>query len=226
MNKERTCFKIYTSLSCIDLYLTNCPKIFESTLTTEIGLSDFHKLIVTVLKVKHENIPSKIIQYRDSKTFDLTRFQLQVRLTLLDINNLDFESLKKCFIELLNKVAPLKIKFLIANHSKFVTKDVTKAIMLRTKLRNQFLNKRTLGARTKYSKQRNICVSLVKNAKQIHHKYLDLKHINDNKKFWATVKPLSSNKIKSLENFFLDELGKIVRNEVKVANIFNQYGYN
>ena len=130
------------------------------------------------------------------------------------MNSLDFESCKKCFIELLNKV------------SKFVTKDVSKAIMLRTKLRNQFLNKRTLEARTKYNKQRNICVSLVKNAKQIHHKYLDLKHINDNKKFWATVKPLSSNKIKSLENFFLDELGKIVRNEVKVANIFNQYGYN
>ena len=75
-----------------------------------------------------------------------------MRLTHLDMNSLDFESLKKCFKELLNKVAPLKTKFLRANHSKFVTKDESKAIMLRTKLRNQLLKKRTLEARTKYNK--------------------------------------------------------------------------
>ena len=52
---------------------------------------------------------------------------------------------------LLNKVAPLKTKFLRANHSKFVTKELSKAIMLRTKPRNQFLKKWTLEARTKYN---------------------------------------------------------------------------
>ena len=98
--------------------------------------------------------------------------------------------------------------------------------MLRTKLRNQFLKKRTLDARTKYNKQRNIFVSLVKKAKRNYYENLDLKDINDNKKFWATVKPLFSNKIKSAENIFLDELGKIIRNEVKVANVFNKYFVN
>ena len=44
------------------------------------------------------------------------------------------------FMELLNEVAPLKTKFLRASHSKFVTKYVSKAIMLRTKQRNQFLS--------------------------------------------------------------------------------------
>ena len=90
-------------------------------------------------------------------------------------------------MELLNEVAPLKRKFLRANHSKFVTKDVSKAIMLRTKLRNQFFKKRTLEARTKYNKQRNICVSLVKKAKRNYSENLYLKYINDNKKFWATI---------------------------------------
>ena len=121
------------------------------------------------------------------------------------MNNLVFGSLKKCFIELLNKVAPLKTKFLRANHSKFVTKDVSKVIMLRTKLRNQFLKKRNLEEGTNNNKKRNICVSLVKNAKRSYCENLDLKDINDNKKFWATVKPLFSNKIKSAENNFLDE---------------------
>ena len=40
------------------------------------------------------------------------------------------------------------------------------------------------------------------------------------------IKPLFSNKIKSEENFNLDESGEIVRNEVKVANVFNKYFVN
>ena len=44
------------------------------------------------------------------------------------MNSVDFGSLKKCFMELLNKVALLKTKFLRANHSKSVTKDESKAI--------------------------------------------------------------------------------------------------
>ena len=39
-------------------------------------------------------------------------------------------------MELLNKVAPQKTKYLRANYSKFMTKELSKAIMLRTKLRN------------------------------------------------------------------------------------------
>ena len=65
LNNEPTCFKNYVSPSCIDLFLTNCQKSFESTLTIETGLSDFHKLIVTVVKVKHEKVPPKIIQYKN-----------------------------------------------------------------------------------------------------------------------------------------------------------------
>ena len=92
----------------------------------ETGLSDFHKHIVTVLMVKHEKIHLKIMQYRDYQSFDSASFfeNLQMRLTHLDMNSLDFGSLKKCFLELLNKVALLKTKFLRANHSKFATKNV------------------------------------------------------------------------------------------------------
>ena len=87
------------SLSCIDLFLTNCQKSFESTLTIETCLSDFHKLIVTVLKVQHKKVSPKIIQCKGYKNFDSTRFfdKLQVRLTHLDLNSLDFRSHKKMF---------------------------------------------------------------------------------------------------------------------------------
>ena len=69
LNKEPTCFKNYMNSPCIDLCLTNCPKRFESTLTTETGLSDFHKLTVTVLKVKHEKFPKKLHNTETIKFF-------------------------------------------------------------------------------------------------------------------------------------------------------------
>ena len=99
--------------------------------------------------------------------------------------------------------------------------------MLRTKLRNKFLKKKTLESRAKYNKQRNICVSLIKKAKRNYYENLDLKDSNDNKRFWATVKPLLfSNKIKSAENIYLDESGEIIRNEKEVTNVFNKYFAN
>ena len=49
--KEPTCFKNFYYLSCINLFLTNCPRSFENTVTIETGLSVFHKMVITVLKV-------------------------------------------------------------------------------------------------------------------------------------------------------------------------------
>ena len=138
---------------------------------------------------------------RDYKLFDSIKFfeKLQLTLSNLDMSSLDFGSLKICLMELLNKITPLKTKFLRANHSKFVTKELSKAIMLRTKLRNKFLMKKTLESRAKYNKQSNICVNLIKKAKRNYYENLDLKDINNNKKFWATVKPLFSIKVSQLK---------------------------
>ena len=94
-----------------------------------------------------------------------------------------------------------------------MTKELSKAIMRRTKLRNQFLKKRTSEAKLKYNKQINLCVNLLRKTKRNHYEDLDLKDINDNKKFWITVKPLFCNKIKSVENITLDENCKLVRDD-------------
>ena len=79
-------------------------------------------------------------------------------------NIASFEELQKIFMDLLNKFAPLKCKYLRANHSKFMTKELSKAIMLRTRFRHQFLKMKTPEAKEKYNKQRNICVSLTRKA--------------------------------------------------------------
>ena len=49
--KEKTCFKNPQNPSCIDLILTNRSKSFQNSMVIETGLSDFHKMSLTVMKV-------------------------------------------------------------------------------------------------------------------------------------------------------------------------------
>ena len=48
--KDPTCFKNIQNPSTIDLILTNKPKRFQNNITVESGLSDHHRLTITVMK--------------------------------------------------------------------------------------------------------------------------------------------------------------------------------
>ena len=48
--KEPTCFKKPENPTCIDPMLTNSHRSFHKSCAIETGLSDFHKMIVTVTK--------------------------------------------------------------------------------------------------------------------------------------------------------------------------------
>ena len=91
----------------------------------------------------------------------------------------------------------MKQKYLRANQGRFMTKNLHKALMKRSRLRNKFLSDRTEMSRKEYKKQRNFCVNLLKTAKNEHFANLDVSSIYDNKKFWQIVKRLFSNKVKS-----------------------------
>ena len=65
------------------------------------------------------------------------------------MNNSSLIEFKTIFMELLNKVTPLKTRYFKANYSKFMTKELNKPIMLRIKLRIQFLKIRTSEAKLK-----------------------------------------------------------------------------
>ena len=101
---------------------------------------------------------------------------------------MDFDAFKRTIVDTLDKYAPLNKKYLTANHSNFVTKELSKAIMNRSRLRNQFLKNRSIQSRMKYNKQINICVALLRKTKRKYYEDLRLSDVNDNKKFWKTAK--------------------------------------
>ena len=67
------------------------------------------------------------------------------------MSKLNFSAIKKIYLEILRKLTPLKKKYLRANHTKLVTKELKKA-MLQTILRNQFLKGKTHEPRMKHNK--------------------------------------------------------------------------
>ena len=226
--KEPTCYKNPNNPSCIDLFLTNCARSFHNTCVFETGLSDFHKLVVTLLRSKVESLPPKIISYRTYKQFNQGKFKdlFLSYLNELEMSDLSLDVFKMTFLNALNSFAPVKKKYLRANHSKFVNKELSKATMLRTKLRNKFLKQKTTETRSGYNKQRNVCVSILRKAKRSYFENLDIKNLSDNRKFWGTVKPLFSNKVRSNDYITLNENDLLIRNEYEIANIFNTFFVN
>ena len=69
--EQKTCFKSTSNPSCIDLFVTNIPRSFQNTVTFASGLSDFHKMILTILKSTFSKVRPKQTVYRKFKNFDL-----------------------------------------------------------------------------------------------------------------------------------------------------------
>ena len=62
MINKPTCFKNPDKPSYIDLILTNCPRSFQNSCVIETVLLDFHKLVVTVMKITYtKSQPKKLL---------------------------------------------------------------------------------------------------------------------------------------------------------------------
>ena len=122
--------------------------------------------------------------YQEYKNFrdDLLRSEPENELFNYDMNNMEYNIYLRTFLKILHKYAPMNKKYLRANHATFMTKEVRKAILIRSKLRNKFLKDKNEQSRNDYRKQRNFFVVLVRRAQQQYFSSLDLRLIDDNKK--------------------------------------------
>ena len=72
----RTCFKNSKNPSCIDLLLTNFNPSLMKTNAFETGISDHHKMISTIMKLRKESPKTKY--YQDYRKFDIDYFSSQL----------------------------------------------------------------------------------------------------------------------------------------------------
>ena len=91
--------------------------------------------------------------------------------------------------------------------------ELNHAVMLRSKLRSKFLKSRSNKDRQAHKKQRNLCVSLLRQNKKNYIETLDIKSVTDNKMFWKTVAPLFSSKSKVSNKITLSENEMLITND-------------
>ena len=115
---EPTCFKNMDNPSCIDLILTNKNRSFTSTKVIETGLSDHHKMTVTVLKSYFKKSKPETISYRSYKNVNVKEFRkdLQKQFTVDELT-LNCETSEHNFLD---KHAPFKEKLIRGNESPFM----------------------------------------------------------------------------------------------------------
>ena len=83
--RYKACYKNPENPKYIDLIMTNMPKSFQNSLAIETGLSDFHKICLTVLKVFCiKQKPD--IQYRSFEKFSNEAFINDLRNTFFQFS--------------------------------------------------------------------------------------------------------------------------------------------
>ena len=75
MISKPTCYKNPDKPTCIDLILTNCLESFQNFCVIETGLSDFHKMFVTIMKTSYRKIEPRVRNYQDYKSFSNEGFR-------------------------------------------------------------------------------------------------------------------------------------------------------
>ena len=76
--------------------------------------------------------------YRSYKYFDIDLFKIALQEKLIHLENDAYSVFSSAFRVLLNEHAPLKTKILRYNNKTFITKELRKEIMKRSKLKNIF----------------------------------------------------------------------------------------
>ena len=224
--KEKTCFKGMPK--CYDLILTNCKHHFQNTVAVTTGFSDFHKMTVTVLKTEFVKSDPIQVNYRNYNNYSTLEFgkDLMSKLNSDATSTENYNNFQNILRDVLERHAPLKKKYLRANNSPFMTKQLRKMIMSRSRCKNTYFKNKTVENWEKYRKLRNECVKLTKKVKREYFENLNINSVNDNKSFWKTIKPFFTDKNKKNGKIILVENNDIITDDKKNAEVMNEYFVN
>ena len=107
--KKLTCYKGDTPAG-IDHVITNIPKHFTKSIVLETGVSDHHKIIMTIFRSIFAKGKPKTFYHWCYKKFNLQQFQMELKEKLDEISGNSFDIFLEQFKTCLDKFASLKEK--------------------------------------------------------------------------------------------------------------------
>ena len=164
--KEPTCSKSTDNPSCIDLFITNSYRSFQKTTTITTGLSDFHKMTLTVLKTTFPKSIPKVICYRTP--YGLTELETTLKKNLQDMTEQTYSNFEDAVVGSYNYVSSTKQRTIRTNEKPYVSKEMRRAIMLRSQLQNRKFKHGSEENIKVGKKQENYCNRLYKKERRNH----------------------------------------------------------
>ena len=149
-----------------------------------VFLMQDYLISITVLRSYFLKAEPKIIMYRDNNKFSNNEFRLIINTkngNVQNVNDGSLSSFMNVSKDALDKVVPLKQKYFRANDPR--NKDITKAVVTPTRLRNNYLKNRCDAITKAYNTQKDLCLLLVRKAKLNFFDKLNNKKVSDNKTF-------------------------------------------
>ena len=225
----KTCFKTQKCTS-INVLLTKRPRSFHKMGIFEPGFSNHHKLMLSVFRSYFIRLPPKITEFRNYKNFNETVFlhdfdQELLKGEMCKSNNEMCSTFTKAFRLVLDKHAPLKVKKVRGNLGPFMTKELSKAIMNKSKIRNRYQKWPSRENVLTLKETKKFCNKLTKSIKKTYFCKVTGKDFVD--AFWKTVKPFLTNKgFLTNEIIAIENKGKIVADKSKLVNLFNSHYVN
>ena len=107
----------------------------------DTGLSDSHKMCITVVKMYYSKQKPFIIHYRKFKDFNNDSFIKDLQTLLKKSFNeeaIPFQALRESVNVTLEKHAPTKKRYARVNQAHYTDTKLNKEIMKRSRLRNRF----------------------------------------------------------------------------------------
>ena len=138
-----------------------------------------------------------------------------------------FSTFPETFRRVLDKHAPLKTKRVRGNQSPFMTNELSKAVMNKSKTRKKYIKWPSRENFLAMKRAKNYCNNLTRTAKRNFFQRVTKSGFGNNKKFWNAIKPFLTNKaFLTNDNISIKVNDDLVTDKTKLANLFNLHYIN
>ena len=155
-------------------------------------------MVVTFLRASFKRIPSKNVVYRDYKHFNQNEFfhdlGLEMNKGKFYKSDKPYDDFSNLFKTITDKHAPIKQKNARGNNLSFMTKELRKIIMDRSRLPNKYLKYLSRENFVNMNKMKNKCNSICRKSTIKYLKRITENGISSSKQFWFFVKPFLTSK--------------------------------
>lgn len=119
--------------------IRNRPISFQESEVINTGLSNFHKMSLTIMMMFNNKQNPKVIQYRKHKDFFNEVFMHELESTLLSFSQISFGRFKSTGANALQKNALIIKRSVRTNQASVINSKKQKEGLRRTRLRNKFI---------------------------------------------------------------------------------------